>query len=38
MNIMVITSYKDSIVAILHIQKNSLYKPQSTEYNNFMLE
>ena len=32
----VITSYKDSIVAILHIQ-NSIILIQTTEYNNFML-
>ena len=33
----VITSYMDSIVAILHIQ-NSIILIQTTEYNNFMLE
>ena len=33
----VITSYKDSIVAILHIQ-NSIILIQTTEYNNFMLK
>ena len=30
-------SYKDGIVAILHIQ-NSIILMQTTEYNNFMLE
>ena len=33
----VVTSYKDSIVTILHIQ-NSIILIQTTEYNNFMLE
>ena len=32
---MVVASYKDSIVAILHIQ-NSIILIQTTEYNNFM--
>ena len=35
--IWVITSYKDSIVAVLHI-KNSIKLIQTTEYNNFMRE
>ena len=33
----VISSYKDSIVAILHIQ-NSIILMEAIEYNNFMLQ
>ena len=35
--IWVITLYKDSIVAVLHI-KNNIKRIQTTEYNNFMCE